>query len=173
MGMNETPSADRVHIGFFGRRNAGKSSIVNKVTGQELAVVSDVKGTTTDPVSKAMELLPMGPVVIIDTPGIDDEGHLGELRVRKAKQVLNRVDVAVLVVQDALTLVVKLVVWVVWGHVAAVAVVLARGLVVLSVREVAKVLLLPAAVVDVLPLVVGHQDPAHVLLAGRDVRIVA
>ena len=98
MGMNETPLADRVHIGFFGRRNAGKSSIVNKVTGQELAVVSDVKGTTTDPVSKAMELLPMGPVVIIDTPGIDDEGHLGELRVRKARQVLNRVDVAVLVV---------------------------------------------------------------------------
>ena len=100
--MNETPSADRVHIGFFGRRNAGKSSIVNKVTGQELAVVSDVKGTTTDPVSKAMELLPMGPVVIIDTPGIDDEGHLGELRVRKAKQVLNRVDVAVLVVDATL-----------------------------------------------------------------------
>ena len=102
MGMNETPSADRVHIGFFGRRNVGKSSIVNKVTGQELAVVSDVKGTTTDPVSKAMELLPMGPVVIIDTPGIDDEGHLGELRVRKAKQVLNRVDVAVLVVDATL-----------------------------------------------------------------------
>ena len=102
MGMNETPSADRVHIGFFGRRNAGKSSIVNKVTGQELAVVSDVKGTTTDPVSKAMELLPMGPVVIIDTPGLDDEGHLGELRVRKAKQVLNRVDVAVLVVDATL-----------------------------------------------------------------------
>nr|WP_294678206.1 [FeFe] hydrogenase H-cluster maturation GTPase HydF [uncultured Blautia sp.] len=98
MGMNDTPSADRVHIGFFGRRNAGKSSIVNKVTGQELSVVSDVKGTTTDPVSKSMELLPVGPVVIIDTPGIDDEGHLGELRVRKAKQVLNRVDVAVLVV---------------------------------------------------------------------------
>lgn len=98
MGMNETPSADRVHIGFLGRRNAGKSSIVNKVTGQELAVVSDVKGTTTDPVSKAMELLPMGPVVIIDTPGIDDEGYLGELRVLKAKQVLNRVDVAVLIV---------------------------------------------------------------------------
>ena len=96
--MNETPSADRIHIGFFGKRNAGKSSIVNKVTGQELAVVSDVKGTTTDPVSKSMELLPLGPVVIIDTPGIDDEGHLGELRVRKAKQVLNRVDVAVLVV---------------------------------------------------------------------------
>ena len=98
MGMNETPSADRVHIGFFGRRNAGKSSIVNKVTGQELAEVSDVKGTTTDPVSKAMELLPLGPVVIIDTPGIDDEGYLGELRVLKAKQVLNRVDVAVLIV---------------------------------------------------------------------------
>lgn len=98
MGMNDTPSADRVHIGFFGRRNAGKSSIVNKVTGQELSVVSDVKGTTTDPVSKSMELLPVGPVVVIDTPGIDDEGHLGELRVRKAKQVLNRVDVAVLVV---------------------------------------------------------------------------
>ena len=98
MGMSDTPSADRVHIGFFGRRNAGKSSIVNKVTGQELSVVSDVKGTTTDPVSKSMELLPVGPVVIIDTPGIDDEGHLGELRVRKAKQVLNRVDVAVLVV---------------------------------------------------------------------------
>ena len=102
MGMNETPSGERIHIGFFGRRNAGKSSIVNKVTGQELAVVSDVKGTTTDPVSKAMELLPMGPVVIIDTPGIDDEGHLGELRVRKAKQVLNRVDVAVLVVDATL-----------------------------------------------------------------------
>ena len=98
MGLNDRPASERVHIGFFGLRNAGKSSIVNKVTGQELAVVSDVKGTTTDPVSKAMELLPMGPVVIIDTPGIDDEGHLGELRVRKAKQVLNRVDVAVLVV---------------------------------------------------------------------------
>ncbi len=101
MGMNQTPSSDRVHIGFFGRRNAGKSSVVNAVTGQELAVVSDVKGTTTDPVQKAMELLPMGPVVIIDTPGIDDEGELGELRVRKTKQVLNKTDVAVLVV-DAL-----------------------------------------------------------------------
>ena len=99
--MNQTPSSDRVHIGFFGRRNAGKSSLGNAVTGQELAVVSEVKGTTTDPVQKAMELLPVGPVVIIDTPGIDDEGALGELRVNKTKQVLNRTDVAVLVV-DAL-----------------------------------------------------------------------
>lgn len=98
MGMNETPSSDRVHIGFFGRRNAGKSSLVNRVTGQELALVSEVKGTTTDPVRKAMELLPLGPVVIIDTPGIDDEGKLGEMRVRKTRQVLNRTDVAVLVV---------------------------------------------------------------------------
>ncbi|MDR2489499.1 MAG: [FeFe] hydrogenase H-cluster maturation GTPase HydF [Desulfovibrio sp.] len=97
MGLNDTPSANRVHIGFFGRRNAGKSSMVNAVTGQELAVVSDVKGTTTDPVYKAMELLPLGPVLIIDTPGIDDEGPLGKLRVRRAKQVLNKIDVAVLV----------------------------------------------------------------------------
>lgn len=97
-GMNQTPSGERVHIGFFGRRNAGKSSVVNAVTGQELAVVSDVRGTTTDPVSKAMELLPMGPVVIIDTPGFDDEGSLGELRVRKTKQILNKTDIAVLVV---------------------------------------------------------------------------
>ena len=98
MSLNATPSAERVHIGFLGRRNAGKSSVVNAVTGQELAVVSDVRGTTTDPVSKAMELLPMGPVLIIDTPGIDDEGALGELRVRKTKQVLNKTDVAVLVI---------------------------------------------------------------------------
>lgn len=98
MGLNSTPSAERIHIGFFGRRNAGKSSLVNAVTGQELAVVSEVKGTTTDPVQKAMELLPMGPVVIIDTPGMDDEGSLGELRVRKTKQILNKTDVAVLVV---------------------------------------------------------------------------
>ncbi|MDR3335439.1 MAG: [FeFe] hydrogenase H-cluster maturation GTPase HydF [Treponema sp.] len=101
MGMNETPSAERTHIGFFGRRNAGKSSLVNAVTGQDLAIVSEVKGTTTDPVYKAMELLPLGPVVIIDTPGIDDVGMLGELRVRKAKQVLNKTDVAVLVVDAA------------------------------------------------------------------------
>ncbi len=98
MGLNSTPSSDRIHIGFFGRRNAGKSSIVNAVTGQELAVVSEIKGTTTDPVQKAMELLPMGPAVIIDTPGIDDSGELGELRIRKTRQVLNKTDVAVLVV---------------------------------------------------------------------------
>ena len=97
MGMNETPAADRVHIGFFGCRNAGKSSLVNAVTGQELSVVSSVKGTTTDPVSKTMELLPLGPVVIIDTPGIDDSGSLDKMRVRRARQVLNRVDAAVLV----------------------------------------------------------------------------
>ncbi|AFQ44824.1 [FeFe] hydrogenase H-cluster maturation GTPase HydF [Desulfosporosinus meridiei] len=100
MGLNETPSANRVHIGFFGKRNAGKSSLVNAVTGQDLAVVSNVKGTTTDPVSKAMELLPLGPVMIIDTPGIDDAGDLGELRVRKSRQVLNKTDVAVLVIDS-------------------------------------------------------------------------
>ena len=100
-GMNQTPSGERVHIGFFGRRNAGKSSVVNAVTGQDLAVVSEVRGTTTDPVSKAMELLPLGPVVIIDTPGFDDEGSLGELRVRKTRQILNKTDIAVLVVDSA------------------------------------------------------------------------
>ena len=98
MGLNETPSANRLHIGFFGRRNAGKSSVVNAVTGQDLAVVSDVKGTTTDPVYKSMELLPLGPVMIIDTPGIDDSGALGELRVTKTRAILNKTDVAVLVV---------------------------------------------------------------------------
>lgn len=98
MSLNEQVSAERLHIGFFGLRNAGKSSLVNAVTGQSLAVVSDVKGTTTDPVKKAMELLPLGPVVIIDTPGIDDEGSLGELRVKRARQVLNYADIAVLVV---------------------------------------------------------------------------
>ena len=101
MGLNDTPSGERVHIGFFGRRNAGKSSLVNAVTGQDLAVVSAVKGTTTDPVYKAMELLPLGPVMIVDTPGFDDEGSLGELRVRKTRQVLNKTDVAVLVVDAA------------------------------------------------------------------------
>ena len=101
MSMNNTPSGERTHIGFFGRRNAGKSSVVNAVTGQDLAVVSDVKGTTTDPVSKAMELLPLGPVMIIDTPGFDDEGHLGQLRVKKTRQVLNKTDIAVLVVDAA------------------------------------------------------------------------
>ncbi len=99
--LNAVPSANRVHIGFFGRRNAGKSSVVNAVAGQELAIVSEIKGTTTDPVSKAMELLPLGPVVIVDTPGIDDEGELGSKRIAKARQVLNRIDVAILVV-DAL-----------------------------------------------------------------------
>ena len=102
MGMNETPSSERLHIGFFGRRNAGKSSLVNAFTGQELSVVSHVEGTTTDPVRKSMELLPLGPVVIIDTPGYDDVGELGELRVKKTKQVLNRIDVAVLVVDASL-----------------------------------------------------------------------
>lgn len=101
MSLSQTPSSERVHIAFFGRRNAGKSSVVNAVTGQELAVVSEVKGTTTDPVSKAMELLPLGPVVIIDTPGIDDEGALGEKRVRKTRQVLNKADIAVLVADAA------------------------------------------------------------------------
>ena len=101
MSLNSTPSGERIHIGFFGRRNAGKSSLVNAFTNQPLSVVSDVKGTTTDPVSKAMELLPLGPVMIIDTPGFDDEGSLGEERVRRAKRVLNHVDVAVLVVDGA------------------------------------------------------------------------
>lgn len=101
MSLNATPSANRIHIGFFGCRNAGKSSVVNAVTGQELCIVSDTKGTTTDPVQKAMELLPLGPVVIIDTPGYDDEGDLGQLRVRRTKQVLNKTDVAVLVVDAA------------------------------------------------------------------------
>ena len=100
-GMNETPSGERVHIGFFGRRNAGKSSVVNAVTGQDLAVVSDVKGTTTDPVKKAMEILPLGPVVVIDTPGFDDEGSLGSLRVKKTRQILEKTDIAVLVVDGS------------------------------------------------------------------------
>ena len=99
--MNQTPSGERLHIGFFGMRNAGKSSVVNAVTGQDLAVVSDVRGTTTDPVKKAMELLPLGPVVIIDTPGLDDEGTLGALRVEKARGILAEADVAVLVVDAA------------------------------------------------------------------------
>ena len=90
MSLNSVVSAERVHIGFFGLRNAGKSSVVNAVTGQSLSLVSDIKGTTTDPVKKAMELLPLGPVVIIDTPGVDDEGTLGEMRVKRAKQILNQ-----------------------------------------------------------------------------------
>lgn len=97
MGLNDTPSANRIHIGFFGRRNAGKSSLLNAVTNQDISVVSEFAGTTTDPVSKAMELLPAGPVMVIDTPGFDDEGALGELRVKKTKQTLNKTDLAVLV----------------------------------------------------------------------------
>lgn len=102
MGLQDTPSSERVQIGFFGCRNAGKSSLVNAVTNQEMAVVSPVKGTTTDPVTKAMELLPLGPVLIIDTPGIDDEGGLGEQRVKRTKQILNRIDCAVLVVDSVM-----------------------------------------------------------------------
>lgn len=98
MSLNVTPSSERLHIAFFGMRNAGKSSLVNAVTGQKLSLVSDIKGTTTDPVQKAMELLPIGPVVIIDTPGLDDEGALGEMRVRRARQVLSKTDIAVIVV---------------------------------------------------------------------------
>lgn len=101
MSLNDTVSAERPHIAFFGMRNAGKSSLVNAVTGQSLAVVSDVKGTTTDPVRKAMELLPIGPVVVIDTPGLDDEGELGALRVQKAREILAKTDIAVLVVDAA------------------------------------------------------------------------
>ncbi len=102
MDMNATPSANRLQIAFFGRRNAGKSSVVNAFTGQSLAIVSPVKGTTTDPVTKAMELLPLGPVVIIDTPGIDDEGELGRLRVARTRRVLDRADLAILVVDGTL-----------------------------------------------------------------------
>lgn len=101
MGLNETQSAERVHIGFFGMRNAGKSSLVNRVTNQDMSLVSDVKGTTTDPVKKSMELLPLGPVTIIDTPGFDDEGTLGEMRVKRTKEVLAVCDIAVLVTENA------------------------------------------------------------------------
>lgn len=101
MGLNDTPSGERLHIALFGRRNAGKSSLINAITGQDLAVVSDIKGTTTDPVSKAMELLPLGPVMMIDTPGLDDSGTLGDLRIKKAYQVLNKTDIALLVVDAA------------------------------------------------------------------------
>lgn len=100
MSLNATPSADRIHIGIFGRRNAGKSSIINALTGQNLAIVSDIKGTTTDPVLKAMELLPLGPVVFIDTPGLDDTGTLGELRIQKARQMLNKSDIALLIIDS-------------------------------------------------------------------------
>ncbi|MDE5584087.1 MAG: [FeFe] hydrogenase H-cluster maturation GTPase HydF [Ruminococcus sp.] len=101
MSLNDTPSGERVHIGFFGRRNVGKSSLVNAVTGQNLSVVSEVRGTTTDPVSKAMELLPLGAVVITDTAGYDDTGQLGEKRIEKTKQILNKTDIAVLVIDSA------------------------------------------------------------------------
>ena len=97
MSLNETASANRIHIGIFGRRNSGKSSLINAITGQDIAIVSDVLGTTTDPVQKAMELLPLGPVVIIDTPGLDDEGELGNMRVKKAKDVLRKCDIAIIV----------------------------------------------------------------------------
>ena len=102
MGMNQTPASERVHISFFGKRNAGKSSVINAVTGQNLSIVSSVMGTTTDPVYKTMELLPLGPVMIIDTPGIDDEGELGALRVRKSYQVLNKTDIAILVIDSTI-----------------------------------------------------------------------
>ena len=101
MSLNSTPSSERTHIGIFGRRNAGKSSIINAITGQNLAIVSDIKGTTTDPVLKTMELLPLGPVVLIDTPGLDDDGELGALRIEKAYQILNKTDIAVLVMDAA------------------------------------------------------------------------
>ena len=101
MSLNATPSSERVHIGIFGKRNAGKSSLINAITGQNLAIVSEAKGTTTDPVYKAMELLPLGPVMIIDTPGIDDEGVLGSLRSQKAYQVLNKTDIALVIIDAA------------------------------------------------------------------------
>ena len=104
MSLNNTPSSERIHIGIFGKRNAGKSSIINAITGQNLAIVSDVKGTTTDPVLKAMELLPLGPVVMIDTPGLDDEGELGVLRIKKTYQMLNKTDIALLIVDGTVGL---------------------------------------------------------------------
>lgn len=102
MGLNSTPSAERLHIGIFGKRNAGKSSLINAITGQSLAIVSDIKGTTTDPVSKAMELLPLGPIVMIDTPGLDDVGVLGQMRISKTYQVLNKTDIALLVIDGSI-----------------------------------------------------------------------
>ena len=100
--LNETPSGERIHIGFFGKRNAGKSSLLNAITGQDIAIVSDIPGTTTDPVMKSMEILPLGPVVLIDTPGLDDSGELGEMRIKKARQIINRCDIVV-IVTDAVT----------------------------------------------------------------------
>ena len=100
--LNTTPTGERIHIGIFGKRNAGKSSLINAITTQKIAIVSEFKGTTTDPVFKAMELLPLGPVMIIDTPGIDDEGELGELRVKRAYEILNKVNIAILVVDSTI-----------------------------------------------------------------------
>ena len=99
--LNETPSGERIHIGFFGKRNAGKSSLLNAITGQDIAIISDIPGTTTDPVMKSMEILPLGPVVLIDTPGLDDSGELGEMRIKKARQIINRCDIAVIVTDAA------------------------------------------------------------------------
>ena len=101
-GLQQTPSADRIHIAFFGRRNAGKSSLVNAITNQTMSIVSEIQGTTTDPVRKAMELLPLGAVVIIDTPGLDDEGTLGSLRMQKTKEILHRTDLAVIVINSTI-----------------------------------------------------------------------
>ena len=102
MSLNNTPASERIHIGIFGKRNAGKSSVINAITGQSIAIVSDVKGTTTDPVIKTMELLPLGPVVIIDTPGLDDIGTLGQLRIQKAYQMLNKTDIAIVVIDASI-----------------------------------------------------------------------
>ena len=102
MGLNQTPSSERIHIDIFGKRNAGKSSIINAITNQKLAIVSEIRGTTTDPVYKSMELLPLGPVVLIDTPGLDDEGALGEQRIQKALEVLRKTDLALLIVDGSL-----------------------------------------------------------------------
>ena len=104
MSLNSTPSGERFHIGFFGRRNAGKSSLVNAFTGQNLSIVSDTLGTTTDPVYKAMELLPVGPVMIVDTPGLDDEGDLGQMRITKCIEVMRRIDLALLVIDSTIGL---------------------------------------------------------------------
>ena len=102
MTLNQTPSAERIHIGIFGKRNAGKSSLINALAGQPVSIVSDFKGTTTDPVKKAMELLPLGPVVLTDTPGLDDTGELGTLRIEKTQQILNTTDIALLVIDGQL-----------------------------------------------------------------------
>ena len=102
MKLNQTPSAERIHIGIFGKRNAGKSSLINALAGQPVSIVSDFKGTTTDPVKKAMELLPLGPVVLTDTPGLDDTGELGTLRIEKTQQILNTTDIALLVIDGQL-----------------------------------------------------------------------